>query len=175
MNKTILELIDINRKKPSFQEQFTLFVENPEWIPDLWETVKSDLPHPYPEYAAWWWLHLGLKHPEKVKDYQQSMLDLMLIDENQSVLRSVVRVLSTLPYSTYNESECFERLLSFVEKETNKVALQVYALYTLVGYVQRYPELKSEIETLLEFKEELGLQPAMKVGIRNFRKAVKNL
>jgi len=172
---TICELIDLYRKKPAFQEQFTLFVERSEWIPDLWETVKSNLPHPYPEYAAWWWLHLGLKHPEKVIDYQLRMLDLMLVNENQSVLRSVVRVLSTLPYSDYKESECLERLLYFVEKEENKVALQVYALYTLVGYVQLYPELKSEIETLLEFKEEVGLQPAMKVGIRNFRKAIKKI
>ena len=170
IEKLILEY----RTKPSFPENYILFTEHPEWIPALWETVKSNKEHPFPEYAAWWWLHIGLERSDLITSYQNEMIDLALVNNNQSVLRSIVRVLSTLPTSPYRETEWLEKLISFLENHDNKVALQVYALYTLVGFVKLYPDLTSEIDTLLQFKEELGLQPAMKVGIRKFRKAIAN-
>jgi hypothetical protein len=71
-------------------------------------------------------------------------------------------------------------LLLFVADDTNKVALQVYAIYKLIQFTQKYPEIKTEIEALFALKEEnenssAKLKPAMRVAIRNYRQKIAQL
>jgi len=71
-------------------------------------------------------------------------------------------------------------LLLFVADDTNKVALQVYAIYKLIQFTHKYPEIKTEIEALFALKEENGnssakIKPAMRVAIRNYRQKTVQL
>jgi hypothetical protein len=102
------------------------------------------------------------------------MIDRILSSENQSVLRNLTNVCHSLPLIDYKQSELLDRLITFISDDTNKVALFVYGCYKLIQFVQKYPELKSEIEAIFSMKPE-PLKPAMRIGMRNFRAATKNI
>lgn len=98
----------------------------------------------------------------------------MLKNQNQSVLRNCVNVLQFLKGFDYKETELLDRFISFIKEGENKVALQVYSMYCLVSYVQKYPELKSEFVSIIElFVTERSA--AYKGGVQNFLKMTKKI
>jgi hypothetical protein len=139
-----------------------------------WLILLSLTYQPYPEHASWLLVNINRINPSLLVDYQAEMIDRILITENQSVLRNLVNVCHPLPLIDYRESELLERLFSFISDDHNKVALFVYACYKLIQFVQKYPELKPEIEAIFSFKQE-PMKPAMRIGIRNFMAATKNI
>jgi hypothetical protein len=78
------------------------------------------------------------------------------------------------PLTDYRESELLDALISHLKNEEDKVALRVYCLYKLTSFVQRYPEIKQEIDAVIELIQEHPLSPFMKVGIRNFDKMFRS-
>ena len=79
------------------------------------------------------------------------------------------------PLTDYRESDFLDSLITHVKNEENKVALRVYSLYKLTEFVQRYPEIKVEIDAVIELIQEHPMSPAMKVGIRNFEKMCQKM
>jgi len=170
----VKELIDTYHKTHDFTKQAYRFVKDISSIKELVEVAVSDLPKPYPEYASWLLVHICAIEPTLLSTYQATMIDRILISDNQSVLRNLSNVCHSLPLIEYRESELLDRLLSVISDDTNKVALFVYACYKLVQFVQKYPELKPEIESIFSLKQE-PLKPAMRIGIKNFRLATRNI
>jgi hypothetical protein len=74
------------------------------------------------------------------------------------------------PLTDYRESDFLDALIMHVKSEENKVALRVYGLYKLVAFVERYPEIKPEVDAVIELIQEHPMSPALRVGIRNFDK-----
>jgi hypothetical protein len=74
------------------------------------------------------------------------------------------------PLTDYREGDFLDSLINHVKNEENKVALRVYCLYKLTSFIQRYPEIKVEIDAVLEIIQENPMSPFMKIGIRNFEK-----
>jgi hypothetical protein len=166
----VKELIDKEYKTREFTRLANQFIENPSDIAELVEVSGSKEPHPYPEYASWLLIHITRKAPQLIEAYQHKFIDTILRSSNQSVLRNLLNSCVSLPLIEHEESAFLDRLLDFVKDDTNKVALQVYSLYKLEQFVEKYPEILPEINGILDLKEENNLQPAMRVAIRNFRK-----
>ncbi len=166
----VKELIDKEYKTREFTRLDIRFIENPSDISKLVEVAGSNEPHPYPEYASWLLVHITRKSPQLIEPFQHKYIDTILSSSNQSVLRNLLNSCVSLPLIEHEESAFLDRLLDFVKDDTNKVALQVYGLYKLEQFVEKYPEILPEINGILEFKESEILQPAMRVAIRNFRK-----
>ena len=166
----VKELIDKEYKTLEFKRLAIRFIENPSDISKLVEVAGSNEPHPYPEYASWLLVHITRKSPQLIEPFQHKFIDTILSSSNQSVLRNLLNSCVSLPLIEHEESAFLDRLLDFVKDDTNKVALQVYGLYKLEQFVEKYPEILPEINGILELKESEILQPAMRVAIRNFRK-----
>lgn len=171
----IVELIDRHYKTREFTNLADLFIKDPTLLNELVNVATSDLNHPYPEYASWLLIHIIKKHPELVVPYQSQLIDKILGSNNQSVLRNLVNTTVSLPLIEHKESAFLDKLIEFIKDDSNKVALFVYSLYKLIQFIQKYPEIKPEIMGIIELKQAKEMQPSIKVSIRNFLKATKDL
>ncbi|TNF48127.1 MAG: hypothetical protein EP305_06265 [Bacteroidetes bacterium] len=167
----IKELIDKTYRTQNFPKNAELFIREPRNIPELVNVAISDLSHPYPEYASWLLIHISKEDTRLLIPFQEQLIDRILTSDNQSVLRNLVNTIQTLPLIDYRESELLNRLIIFISDDRNKVALFVYALYKLIQFVKKYPEIDFEIKSILSLKQE-PLKPAMRVAIRNYNLAL---
>lgn len=161
----------INRfKEPKFTEWHRNFVAHPEQIPDLVELALGSKKAPLPAHASWLLIHLAKADWTLLASYEHAFIDHFLLSTNQSILRNLLVTLLEFPLTDYRESDFLDALITHVKNEENKVALRVYSLYKLTEFVQRYPEIKAEVDAVIEIIQEHPMSPAMKVGIRNFEK-----
>jgi hypothetical protein len=166
----------INRfKEPKFTEWHRNFVSHPEQIPDLVELALGSKKAPLPAHASWLLIHLAKADWTLLASYEHAFIDHFLVSTNQSILRNLLVALLEFPLTDYRESDFLDSLIKHVKNEENKVALRVYCLYKLVQFVQQYPEIKQEVDAVIEFIQEHPMSPAMKVGIRNFDQMCRKL
>lgn len=170
----VKETIVAKSKNRGFTELSNQFILNPQYIPELLDLALSDLKHPFPEYASWLLLHIVKKKPELIEAYQPMLIDRILVTTNQSVLRNLVNISGMLPLVEHKESEYLDRLVQFIGDDSNKVALFYYSISKLIQFTKKYPEIKHEIEGIISLKQE-PLQPAMRIGIRNYHKEVSSV
>jgi hypothetical protein len=157
-----------------FSKHVDIFIKDEGLLIDLVKTATSELPHPYPEYGSWLITHIVKSQPEILEKFQGDFIDCILASKNQSVLRNLVNTTQLLPLIEYKESEYLDKLISFIKEDANKVALFVYSIYKLIQFTHKYPEIKNEIEGILLLKPE-EMKPSMRVAIRRYFTAVKNI
>lgn len=174
MKEEILEKIvefRSSRDKKAFNRYFT---EEDERLTILLESVWNLEPYPYKEYASWMFFHIVRSNPESYQKYYDNLVDVLVETDNQSVLRNVVNSIQSLKITNYRESELIDLLISFIQNHENKVALQVYAIYILIQFCEKYPELSSEIDQIIELNSE-GKTMAYKVAHRKFKTFLKKI
>jgi hypothetical protein len=177
---SVVKLIEANYKSSNFLLLAEHFVQENSQIPELVEVATSQRPYPFPEYASWLLIHIEKKSPGILVPFQPNFIDYVLYGKNQSVLRNLLNCCHVLPLIEYQESAFLDQLLTFISDDYNKVALKVYAIYKLIQFTEKYPEIKTEIEALFALKEENGkssttLKPAMRIAIRNYRQKTAQL
>lgn len=172
---SVKELIQEHYLTRNTSNLVNLIIKDRSLVDELVEIAISDLPHPFPEHASWIILHILKKDPKVVEAYQDVFIDRILVSTNQSVLRNLTNVTVSFPLISYRESEFLERLIDLIKDNSNKVALFVYAIYKLIQFTQKYPEIKSEIEGIIALKQSQEIQPAIRIGIRNYLKQTENI
>jgi len=170
----VIELISTHYKSRDFIKIHVQFIEKPKLIPELIEVAFSNLEYPFPAYASWWLFHIARTNPKVLVPFQAQFIECVLEKENGSVLRNTLGVLLQFPLNEYKEGFLLNRLFHFLTCEDYKVATQVYSLYLLIKFTQKYPEIKPEIIEIIQMKEEKPHTPALKMGIKNYLKAIKN-
>lgn len=172
MKEEILEKIRefrSTRDKKAFTQYFT---QNEHRLEILLESIWKLENYPYKEYASWMFFHIVRTHPESYQSYYNNLVDVLFKTDDQSVLRNVVNCIQTLKITEYRESEFIDLLISFIQNHENKVALQVYSIAILIQFCEKYPELSSEIEQIIELNNE-GKTAAYKVANRKFKTFMK--
>ncbi len=168
----IKERILAIRQDRNFGDQQRHFEQNPAQVNELIHFISAEHPYPLPEYASWILVHLARKKRSLVQSYESRIIDNLFNTSNQSVLRNLVNTLSALKLTDYRESELVDLLISYLQNHENKVALQVYSMYVLLQFVEKYPELEHEILAVITLNEE-GKSPAYMAGKQNFETALK--
>lgn len=171
---TVEEALIHRFKEPKFTEWHRNFVSHPEQIPDLVELALGSKKAPLPAHASWLLIHLAKADWTLLASNEHAFIDHFLVSTNQSILRNLLVTLLEFPLTDYREGEVLDALIAHLKNEEDKVALRVYSLYKLAGFVKLYPEIKTEIDAVLELIQENPMSPAMKVGIRNFEKMYRN-
>ena len=172
---TVEEALIHRFKEPKFTEWHLNFVSHPEQIPDLVELALGSKKAPLPAHASWLLIHLAKADWALLASYEHAFIDHFLVSTNQSILRNLLVTLLEFPLTDYREGEVLDALIAHLKNEEDKVALRVYSLYKLAEFVQRYPEIKTEIDAVLELIQVNPMSPAMKVGIRNFEKKMQKV
>lgn len=171
---TIHERIDALRATHNREEYIRYYAENPKELGALVQVVLNLEPYPYKEYASWILTHLYKSYQLDLEYLYPSFVDLIFKTDNQTVLRNIVNCISYMQITDYRESELIDLLISYIQDPKNKVALHVYAIYVLIQFVQKYPELKSEIIEIIDINSE-GKTAAYTIARRNFIKKTKDL
>jgi hypothetical protein len=166
---TVEEALIARLKEPKFTEWHTYFVAHPELIPDLVDLALSSKKPPLPAHASWLLIHIAKSDWTLLRSYEHAFIDHFLVSTNQSILRNLLSSLLEFPLTDYRESDLLDSLITHFKNEEDKVALRVYSLYKLTGFVQRYPEIKVEIDAVLEIIQENPMSPFMKIGIRHYK------
>lgn len=171
---SVKQLIEQNYKTREFTKLADRFILDPSLLDELVAIATTELPHPYPEYASWLLIHIVKKAPELIEPFQALIIDRILISKNQSVLRNLTNTSVALPLIPHKESEYLDRLIQFISDDSNKVALFVYGMYKLIQFTKKYPEIKFEIDGIIALKQTQNMQPAIRIGIRNYQKATNS-
>ena len=141
-------------------------------VGDLLEFISLNKEYPFPEYGSWLLSHIAQADSSMVLPFRNQLIDLVLVEKNQSVLRNIVKIIESLGHSSYKETELLDRYISFIKEEDNKVALQAYSMYCLVPFIHKYPELKEELTALIQLKIN-EKSPAYKVAFKTFLNRTK--
>jgi hypothetical protein len=150
------------------------FIQNPNQIGEIIYIIEKQEKYPLSEYGSWILTHIVKAEKESILPFEKQFIDIFLTKvENQSVMRNCMNVLQFLPNISYRESELLDKLIVIIKNGENKVALQVYSMYNLVRFVNKYPELKTELTSIVElyFQERSA---AYKAGVKIFLKRIKN-
>ena len=170
----IHELLNDFRKSGKMTFYVDYFLQNPKKINELVDVIVNEEKYPYPEYGSWILIHIQKANPLFVEPFQNKLIDVILKSSNQSVLRNCCNILQSISKTDYREAELLDRIIDFIKSNDNKVALQVYSLYCLIPFVKAYPELKTELSSLVRLAVN-ERTPAYKVAVRKFLEWIKKI
>ncbi len=170
INSIVLEIKD-GRKFDSYQSYFK---KNPSEVEELVTLVEEMAEYPLQEYASWILVHICKSQKELVAPFYSRCIEILFVNENQSVRRNILNVIQHLKISTYRESEFIDLLISFIQNFENKVATQVYSMHLLALFTLKYPEIKTEIIEIIQLHAEKKT-PAYGAGFRGYLKSTKKI
>jgi hypothetical protein len=160
-----VKFIEEFSKTRDFNSFFTFVNEHPNSVEKILLLIKNKAVYPISEYGAWCLHHLSKKEKQRIQKHQNFCIDILLENKNQSVLRSLLGIQLEQGYTSYKEVELIDLLFEFLLDKKNKIAIHVYSLYVLFPYIKKYPELKNELEIILDtFKEDKS--PAIKIALK---------
>jgi hypothetical protein len=165
------KILDIRtaRDKKAFIDYF---VSNPKEVDALAEFIFTLEEYPYKEYASWILMHICKSKRMDVQYLYPRLVDVVFETDDQTVLRNVTNCISHLRVTDYRETDFIDQLIDFIKNFDNKVAVQVYAIYTLIQFVERHQELLPELIEIIEFHSH-EKTVAYKVAQRNFLKRTR--
>lgn len=143
-------------------------------IPELIKHANKEGNYPYQEYASWIMVFVSKQNPDLLKPYYNQLLDILLMSENQSVLRNLTKVIEKIRIQEYKETQFLDFLIRAIEDNSNKVALQVYSMQVLLQFIYKYNELKDEIIELVQL-HSIQKSPAYSSAMRFLLKNIKKI
>lgn len=150
-----------------------LSLVNEKTIPELIAFTTYET-YPFPQYSSWLLIHIAEKYPARILPYHAQLIDQYLILIDPSAQRNLANCLTKLPSTTYREGELLDLLFNQLIDSTSKVAVKVYAMYLIVDFIQKFPELKSELIAILE-KNLVHESPAYHAAVRKVMKRLAKI
>lgn len=172
---TEIEIIQEFNQTRDFKRWTNFYLQNPKLINELVDVIVRKEKYPIAEYSSWLLTHIVKAKKEILYDFEKQFIEIIFNENNnQTVLRNCVNVLQFIPISNYKESELIDRYINFIQNSNNKVALHVYSMSNLLNMVNKYPEIKTEIVSIIEtyYTER---SPAYKFAVRSFLKNTKKI
>lgn len=160
--------IQRTRDKEAFVEYF---FRNKDQVEALVIQVKNLHKYPMKEYASWILIHLIKSKRFDLNYIYIDFIDILIKTDNQTVLRNVICCINHLDHTACRESELIDRCIEFISNFENKVALQVYSIYLLIPFAQKYPELAAEIQEIIALHAP-GKTPAYRSAQKRFMRSI---
>lgn len=162
------------RKTRDFIAFNSLILEDKEKMRDLMK-VSLDYTDINSSYVgSWICTHLLVHDKTRFEKVQGQIIEFLENGRDQGSLRSWMNILSQIEINEAHHGKVIDLCCGFIEDSSNKVALQVYSIYTLASLLLIYPELYAEIDALIEL-HSINKSAAYHASARNFRKRTKNI
>ena len=97
------------------------------------------------------------------------VVDAWLITENQSIRRNLLKIMLAVP-SQHRSSEVLDRLLHNISSPNEAIAVRSYSFHMLMNFLKEHPDLRYEIDTIIDSFPELFKVPAMQSCLKRYRK-----
>jgi hypothetical protein len=164
----IKSLIHENQRQPGFPKLADILIEQPGSISEVVELAISENGYPYPQYAAWLLLHVARKDRSLVEPFYNQVIDGILTTRNPSVLRSLMGVSLCFPIMDYKQGAFLNQLMELISDNDSKPGLLNYSVRKLAEFIELYPEIRREMDMILELRDEMNVNP----GIMAYSKTV---
>jgi len=106
--------------------------------------------------AAWAVSHAASKKPDFMAGYIKVLVgQLSRKDVHAAVIRNSVRILQQTDIPTELHGEVMNACFSFIENPATPVAIKAFSLTTLHNLSKVYPEIKQELQLIIEERWEL--------------------
>lgn len=144
------------------------FKNAPERWNALHEIAITKAEYPFQEYASWLCGHLTdefylNQNPKRMAH----VVDAWLITENQSVRRNLLKIMLTVP-SQHRSGEVLDRLLHNISSPNEAIAVRSYSFHMLMNFLKEHPDLRFEIDTIIDSFPELFKVPAMQSCLKRY-------
>ena len=121
--------------------------------------------------SAWVLSHCCNKNPELIKPYIEDIIHNLSRDIPVAVKRNSVRILQFVDIPKDMSGDLAEQCFTFLNDQTEPVAVQVFAMTVLFNITKNFPALKTELRYVIENKMPYGSPGFVSRG----RKILKNL
>lgn len=144
--------------------------------PERWEALNYLATHideyPYQEYASWLCGHLISEiYLNKDSKNCEDVIDAWLLTVNCSVRRNLLKIMLNVA-SDYKSGEVLDRLLICLSSPNESIAVRSYAFSMLIKIMKEHPDLRFEIDVIIDGFPELFKVPALQSCLKRYRKAI---
>lgn len=126
--------------------------------------------------ASWALQHISLKNPQLVKKEIPSLIKFLRKKDNHTgAIRSVLRIFDIIEVPEKYCGELYDLCLNYTKNATLPHAVRAFSI-TLLGQIcKRYPELKHEVELVLNELKTFPQPPSLTVRMRDTMKVLNKL
>ncbi len=117
------------------------------------ELMKCFLANEYrlAQRAAWSVSWAARKKPEMIKPYIKDLVaQLQRKDVHNAVIRNSVRILEAIDIPETYHGEVMNACFTFIEQPSTPIAVKAFSLTTLYNLSKFYPEIKAELQLIIE-------------------------
>lgn len=126
--------------------------------------------------SAWILLHISFHYPELVVPQLKYILKFLdQNDQNTGAIRCCIRILTEIEIPEKYCSEVFDKSLKYAMNAGFPHAVRVFAIYVLVKICKQYPELKPEVQLIIDDLSSIPQAPSMIACIKKSRKALQKI
>lgn len=101
--------------------------------------------------AAWSVAWAAKKKPAMIAPYVAELVKQMQrSDVHNAVVRNSVRILESIDVPVKFHGEIMHACFGFIETPTTPIAVKAFALTTLFNLSKKYPEIRSELQLIIE-------------------------
>jgi hypothetical protein len=126
--------------------------------------------YPFQEYASWLCGHLiDELYLNQSPKRMAEIIDTWLITENHSVRRNLLKIMLAVP-SDYKSGEVLDRLLHNISSPNEAIAVRSYSFHMLLNLLREHPDLRFEINAIIESFPDLFKVPAMQSCLKRYKK-----
>lgn len=106
--------------------------------------------YPFPQYSSWLLAHIADNHFATLLPFHTQLIDAFMDCTDPSTQRNLGNVLQRFPQIAHREGELLDKLFRFLTDPESKVAVKVYAMNLIFNFLSTYPELKGELQMIIE-------------------------
>jgi hypothetical protein len=125
-------------------------------------------------YASWVFTSQSDKNKTIVLAYIDDIITWLPNCKTQGILRSMLRSVAQVKAPENNESEWIDLCFKYLMEFEYEIAVKVHAMQILFLYCKKYPELSTELKTVLESGMD-NYTAAMRARGRRILKALDKL
>jgi hypothetical protein len=168
INQFTTNLIIENKRMRNFPSLSEIFIAEPKKVSGLIFLLNEENKYPFPEYSSWLITHIARKKKEILLPYYKDLIDHLLKVNSQSVRRNLLGAINCFSLNEYEESALLDKLILWISNPISKPAVIMYSIEKLEQFCIKYPEIRIEIEAILNLKDNNEIGPAVKVAKRKF-------
>jgi hypothetical protein len=149
------------------KEKFLSYLSsNPDKVEETFQLAfQSEVPVSW--RAAWVLNHATIKNDERIKAHQSQIIEI-LPTKPDGHQRELLKLLDKIDLEEDLEGVLFDQCVTIWEAVEKSPSVRVVAFRVLAKVVKKYPEMKNEIEFLIQDHYLDSLSPGIKRSLQKF-------
>ena len=95
-------------------------------------------------------MYISDNNPGLFKPFIELMVENLTDDKHDAVIRNTLRVFQNIDLPENVEGEVFDKCMNYLSNPRYPVGIRVFAMTVLTNICIKYPELKAEVQPLIE-------------------------